>query len=146
MCQLQHAVPLEVRVNWQTSHKKIYWRVLRTTLSWHRPGMDALWKILTRCMAFEDWSRCDFSALHYDVYAELPQKGLWAQFAGVSSYKIDTSINQEQMRKYCLLQQDHIIKEPFARSNGVPLTLLIVLYSRDGEIWVSRLGLYKWLL
>ena len=139
MCQLQHAVPLEVRVNWQTSHKKIYWRVLQTTLSRHRPGMDALWKILTRCMAFEDWSRCDFSALHYDVYAELPKIGLWAQYYGVDSYnlhksKLSDPINQEQMRKYCLLQQDRIIKEPLARSNGVPLTLLIVLYSRNGEI------------
>ena len=53
------SVPVEVRVNWQTriedGHKRMYWQRFQTTLPRYRPGSDALWKLLTRCLPFAEW-------------------------------------------------------------------------------------------
>ena len=52
-------VPVEVRVNWQTriedGHERMYWQRFQTTLPRYRPGSDALWKLLTRCLPFAEW-------------------------------------------------------------------------------------------
>jgi hypothetical protein len=55
-----------------------------------------------------------------------------------TSYEIDTlgefpeiATAEQEMAGYCWDQQHDIMQEPFDRSNGMPKTLLVVLYCRS---------------
>jgi hypothetical protein len=141
------SVLVEVRVNWKTTSTEYsdqqYWKMYKKEINvkWYRSvshlsptgGIDALWEVLTRCLPFAQWRQCDFTTLDYEAYAALKQIGLWAQFAGVSSYKlddVDDRISEDDMKDYCWEEQDSIIKDPLFRHNAMPKTLLVVLYEK----------------
>ena len=135
-------VPVEVRLNWKTQDGEMYWQCCQTTLSRATDDSDAIWKLLTKCLPFEKWRRCDFTHLDFHHYlAEvLNRRGLCAQCAGVSSWEIDKKwdpVDMNQMRSFCSqLQHGMLLGQAAApamafclnKNNRMPMKLLVVLY------------------
>ena len=146
-----NSVLVEVRVNWKTTSTEYsdqqYWKTYKTEINvkcLNRPelllsptgGIDALWKVLTGCLLFKQWRQCDFTTLDYEAYGALdPHVSSYR----VSSYNLDVlgnnyhRISEHDMKVSCWEEQSRFMKEPLFRYNGMPKTLLVVLYYNPVE-------------
>jgi hypothetical protein len=66
----EDAMTIEVRVRWQNVDGREYWNrphVTTVTFAELRRKPDALWKLLTRCLPFEEWKYVDWSVGEFDA-------------------------------------------------------------------------------
>jgi hypothetical protein len=71
----EDAMTIEVRVRWQSVDGREYWsrpHVTTVTFAELRRKPDALWKLLTRCLPFEEWKYVDWSTGDFKERFYLP--------------------------------------------------------------------------